>query len=114
MKKQFIFTLLSLGFLAFVLIMLQYKVTEVSLQIPLYEEKYLELKQQKENLELSLQALKNPKKLFEEKDLKNMSSLSFPHKTQVICVQVSQVDLLKDAEHAKNTALNLPLAKLLP
>lgn len=114
MKKRFIFSLLALGVLGFSLIILQYKVTAMALQIPVYEEKYLELKQQKENLELSLQGLKNPKKLFEEKDLKNMSSLAFPHQSQVICVYVSHADLLKEAEHATTTGLNLPLAKVFP
>lgn len=67
MKKRFILSLLSLGLFGFLLIVLQYKVTEVSLQIPVYEEKYLELKQQKENLEFALRSLKNPKRLFEKK-----------------------------------------------
>jgi hypothetical protein len=114
MKKRFILSLLSLGILGFLLIVLQYKVTEVSLQIPVFEEKYLELKQQKENLELSLRTLKNPKRLFEEKDLKNMSSLNFPKASQVICVNLSKSQVLKDAENAKNSTLNLPLAKVFP
>lgn len=114
MKKSFIFSLLSLGVLGFLLIVLQYKVTEVSLQIPVFEEKYLELKEQKESLELSLRSLKNPTRLFEEKDLKQMSSLTFPRSSQIICVSLSKASVLKEAENAKNNTLNLPLAKVFP
>lgn len=114
MKKRFILSLLSLGVFGFLLIVLQYKVTEVSLQIPVYEEKYLELKQQKENLEFALRSLKNPKRLFEKKDESSLASLTFPQASQVVCVSLSKSALLKDAENAKNTTLNLPLAKVFP
>ena len=62
---------LSLGLLAcagFFLIILQYKVTELSLKVPPIEENYHQLKQQLEGLELQVRSLKNPKRLFEQKE----------------------------------------------
>lgn len=114
MKKHFTISLLSLALFGFLLIVLQYKVTEISLQIPVFEEKYLELKQQRENLELSLRSLKNPKRLFEEKEQKQLANMAFPKSHQIVSVIVSKHELLKDAENAKNTGLNLPIAKVFP
>ena len=113
-KKQLGLCLALSAVFGFCVIMLQYKLTQVSLQIPSYEETYSQLKESKEKLELEIRLMKNPQRLFEQKTSLHLAHLNFPSAHNKIAVSMSQTKPQTILDETKNSALNLPLAKVFP
>jgi hypothetical protein len=112
-KKAGFFSLIGLSVLGFVLIVLQYKVTELSLEIPHLEEAYHAKKQMIEKLELDLRMLKSPKNLLEARQIAKNHRLVFPSQTQVLAVTYQSQKTTSKNDDVK-TSINLPLAKVFP
>jgi hypothetical protein len=113
-KKYLSFSLLLLAVCGFFIISLQYKVTELSLDVPYLEETYHQKKQQISKLELDLRLLKNPKTLFEYQSSQKHMALVFPKSQDVLALNIDKLSPLVEAVPTKNTSLNLPLAKVFP
>ena len=113
-KKRLILSLTLMATAGFMMIMLQHHITQVSLQIPAMEENYYQLKQQLDSLEFQVRTLKNPKRLFEEKEKLSVNRLSFPKQDQVIALTLDKVIPVSATETTKSSRPYLPLAKVFP
>ena len=111
-KKFSLLCLICLAVSGFAILGLQYKVTELSLELPKYEEAFLQKKQMLEKAELELRMLKNPKSLFDENQIA-LTHLVFPKNKDVIALKSYSAPL--DKQHdAKSSSVYLPLAKVFP
>jgi hypothetical protein len=113
-KTLSIISLACLACLGFTLISLQYKVTELCLQIPALEEVYYQKKQKLEDLELACRMLKNPKTLFESHALLKTTALVFPKQGQIMALVWRQEPQVFPSQDAKLYLRNLPIAKVFP
>jgi hypothetical protein len=113
-KKALSFSLTLMALAGFSLIVLQHDITQVSMQIPKMEESKQLLEQQIENLEIRVRSLKNPKRLFEEKEKQALNKLTFPHHEKVLALSLDKVIIKPTIEETKSLAPHLPLAKVFP
>lgn len=109
----FLVFLLTAGFS---LIVLEYKLTSLSLSIPSLEEAYFSAKQSQEKLEVELKALKNPSWLLEKKQELMASNLAFPKQEKIIAVDVKHApkNQLVDESKSSTATYHLPIAKVFP
>lgn len=100
----------------FSLIVLEYKLTTLSLKVPSLEESYFSSRQHVEKLELDLRVIKNPRALIERKDLAVCSSLYFPKQDEVMALRTkSEIGHPKeDKDKSSGRSYHLPLAKVFP
>lgn len=105
--------LLSAGFS---LIILEYKLTSLSLAIPSLEEAYFSSKQSKEKLEFELKALKNPAWLLEKKQDVYALNLAFPKQEKIMAVDLkkSEKACVSDDVKTSQSSYHLPIAKVFP
>jgi len=112
-NKPLFIMLICLALAGFSILGLQYKVTELSLELPKAEEAYLQKKQMLEKLDLELRMLKNPRALFDNNHL-SLAHLVFPKEGHVIALKTVSLSQEPKHEMAKSGAMYLPLAKVFP
>lgn len=113
-KKQMGLSLACFAVFGFILISLQYKVTELSLKIPALEEAYHQKKQLVQAKELQARQLKNPKILFEKQQKDAVCKLVFPKYSDVYAIDLSSTAKTQPSEKVLSSTPNLPIAKVFP
>jgi hypothetical protein len=116
MKSKMPYLILAVLLSGFSLIVLEYKLTSLSLKIPSLEEGYVSTSALVEKLELDVKSLKNPRRLLEKKEAVLASKFAFPQKDQQIAVEFDHKQELNASVKgsSKTHSYHLPIAKVFP
>jgi cell division protein FtsL len=113
-KLSLLASLALLAVSCFSLVVFSYKHAHTALKIPKLEDECLHLKQEVTALELKLNALKTPQKLFEAKTKHASLKLKFPKKDDIYVVSSIKMELIKEPESKTALPSRLAIAKILP